>query len=173
MRISLSKEQKQALLIQHDTTRDGRVRDRIKAVIHASNNWTPEEIANALLIHETTVRQYIKEYLLSNKLKPENGGSKSYLSQAQTQELIAHLTARTYHHSQDIVAYIINSYQIQYSVAGIKKWLHQNCFNYKQQKVFHINVMTRRFNNRTEHLKRYGLLRNNAAFSGLSAAMLC
>ena len=75
MKVTLTNEQKLALRTQHDTTRDGRVRDRIKAVIHASNGWSPEEIADALLIHETTVRQHIKDYLLSNKLKPENGGS--------------------------------------------------------------------------------------------------
>lgn len=42
MKITLSNEQKITLINQHDTTRDGRVRDRIKAVIHASNGWSPE-----------------------------------------------------------------------------------------------------------------------------------
>lgn len=42
MKITLSNEQKLTLINQHDTTRDGRVRDRIKAVIHASNGWSPE-----------------------------------------------------------------------------------------------------------------------------------
>ena len=55
MKITLTDEQKQTLIIQHDTTRDGRVRDRIKAVIHASNGWSPEDLAHALLIHDTTV----------------------------------------------------------------------------------------------------------------------
>ncbi len=54
--------------------------DRIKAVIHASNVWIPVEIADALLIHETTVRQHLKDCSLSKKLKHENGGSRSYLS---------------------------------------------------------------------------------------------
>lgn len=55
MKITLTNEQKQELKIQHSTTRDGRVRDRIKAVIHGSNGWIAEEISDALLIHETTV----------------------------------------------------------------------------------------------------------------------
>ena len=38
--------QKQALKIKHDKTRDGRVRDHIKSVIHASNGWSAEEIAD-------------------------------------------------------------------------------------------------------------------------------
>jgi predicted ArsR family transcriptional regulator len=78
--MKLTSLQKQTFQIQHDKTRDGRVRDRIKSVIHASNGWRAKEIAEALLIHETTVRQHIKDYLHSNKLKPENGGSNSQLS---------------------------------------------------------------------------------------------
>ena len=90
MKMILTSHQKQALKIQHDKTRDGRVRDRIKSVIRASNGWSAQEIADALLIHETTVRQHIKDYLHSKKLKPENGGSKSQLSTEQTQQLVGH-----------------------------------------------------------------------------------
>ncbi len=134
MKITLTNEQKQELTIQHSTTRDGRVRDRIKAVIHASNGWSPEEIADALLIHESTVRQHIKDYLESNKLKPENGGSQGYLSTHQTQELVQYLTENTYHHSHEIVAYVLERYLVRYSVPGMNKWLHHNGFSYKQPK---------------------------------------
>ncbi|CEF33480.1 conserved hypothetical protein [Xenorhabdus nematophila str. Websteri] len=36
MKITLTDAQKEALELMHDTTRDGRVRDRIKAVLLAS-----------------------------------------------------------------------------------------------------------------------------------------
>lgn len=134
MQITLSNEQKLTLINQHDTTRNGPVRDRIKAVIHSSNGWSPEEIADALLIHETTVRQHLKDYSLSKKLKPENGGSTSYLSQQQTQSLNTHLTKRTYHHTHEIIAYILTAYRVQYSVAWMNKWLHRNGFSYKMPK---------------------------------------
>jgi DNA-binding NarL/FixJ family response regulator len=80
MKMTLTSHKKKTLKIQHDKTRDGRVRDHIKSVIHASNGWSAQDIADALLIHETTVRQHIKDYLHSKKLKPENGGSQSQLS---------------------------------------------------------------------------------------------
>lgn len=134
MKITLTNDQKQELRIQHSTTRDGRVRDRIKTVIHASNGWSAEEIADALLIHESTVRQRIKDYLQSNKLKPENGGSQGYLSTEQTQELVQHLTENTYHHSHEIIAYVLERYHVRYSVPGMNKWLHHNGFCYKQPK---------------------------------------
>lgn len=158
MKITLSSEQKQALIIQHDTTRDGRVRDRIKAVIHASNGWCPEEIADALLIHETTVRHHIRDYLISNKLKPENGGSNGYLSTAQIQELIAHLTHQTYHHTYEIVAYVLMKFQVQYSVAGMNKWLHHHGFSYKQPKG-----VPHKFDEAKQHafIEAYNLLKGN------------
>ena len=134
MKMILTNHQKQALKIQHDKTRDGRVRDRIKSVIHASNGWSAEEIADALLIHETTVRQHIKDYLHSKKLKPENGGSKSQLSTDQTQQLVEHLAQVTYFHTHQICSYIKQTYDIVYSVPGLNKWLHKNGFSYKQPK---------------------------------------
>jgi len=134
MKMTLTFNEKQELLAQHNTTRDGRVRDRIKSVIHTSNGWSPSEIADALLIHETTVRQHLKDYQELKKLKPENGGSQSYLSDVQTKELIAHLTAQTYHYSYQIVEYIKQKYDVQFSVSGLNKWLHQHGFSYKQPK---------------------------------------
>lgn len=117
----LTTPQKQTLKIQHDRTRDGRVRDRIKSIIHASNGWSAEEIADALLIHETTVRQHINDYRHSKKLTPENGGSKSQLSTGQTQQLIEHLTQVTYFHTHQICSYIKQTYDIVYSVPGLNK----------------------------------------------------
>ena len=134
MKMILTSLQKQALKIQHDKTRDGRVRDRIKSVIHASNGWSAEEIADALLIHETTVRQHTNDYLHSKKLKPENGGSKSQLSTEQTQQLVEYLTQVTYFHTHQICSYIKQTYDIVYSVPGLNKWLHKNGFSYKQPK---------------------------------------
>ena len=134
MKMILTSLQKQALKIKHDKTRDGRVRDRIKSVIHASNGWSAEEIADALLIHEATVRQHIKDYLQSKKLKPENGGSESRLSAEQIQQLVEHLTQVTYFHTHQICSYIKQTYDIVYSVPGLNKWPHKNGFSYKQPK---------------------------------------
>ena len=134
MKMTLTFNEKQKLLAQHSTTRDGRVRDRIKSVIHASNGWSPEEIADALLLHESTVRQHLNDYNDSKKLKPENGGSQSYLSATNTEELIAHLSEKTYFHTHHICAYIKEKYNVTYSVAGLNKWLHRNGFSYKQPK---------------------------------------
>ena len=57
MKLILTCQQKQTLKIQLGKTRDGRVRDRIKSVILASNGYSAQEIADALLIHETTAQR--------------------------------------------------------------------------------------------------------------------
>jgi hypothetical protein len=45
-------------------------------------------IFQALRIHESTVARHLSDYILSEKLKPENGGSQSRLSAVQTMQLI-------------------------------------------------------------------------------------
>ncbi len=130
MKVTLTDAQKRLLKSQHNSTCDGRVRDRVKAVIHSSNGWTAKEIADALLIHETTVVRYLQ----SEKLKPENGGSQSRLSATQTMQLIEHLTEKTYFHTRQIVSYVKGEFGIHYTVAGMNKWLHRHGFSYKKPK---------------------------------------
>jgi hypothetical protein len=55
MKVTLTTQQKQELDRQHGTTRDGRVRDRIKAVLLTSEGWSTVMLSQALRINETTV----------------------------------------------------------------------------------------------------------------------
>ena len=48
-------------------------------------------IAQVLRVHETSVVRFIDNYLDSEKLTIESGGSQSRLSDEQTKELIEHL----------------------------------------------------------------------------------
>ena len=132
--IILTAHQKSALEMQHKQSRNGKERDRIKAILLCSEGWKASMIAQALRIHETSILRHIKEYNGSEKLTIESGGSSSKLSAEQTEQLIAHLTEHTYHHQKDIIAYIKVTWSVEYTVAGINKWLHQNGFSYKKPK---------------------------------------
>ena len=68
------------------------MRDRIRCVLLAADDWTTAMIAKSQLIDETTVRRHLHDWLNDEKLKPESGGSDSHLSEAQTVELITYLT---------------------------------------------------------------------------------
>ncbi len=130
----LTQEQKQTLERQHRRERDGRVRDRLKAVLLKSEGWTDQQIAQALRIHEETIRQHLKDWSKEEKLNPENGGSHSKLSRIQTQELIQHLKKQTYTKVNDICAYVAKTFAVIYTVSGMTKWLHEQGFRYKRLK---------------------------------------
>lgn len=81
----ISQEAKKDLELRHRYEDDARVCDRIKAVLLKSEGWSNQVIAQALRIHEETVRQHLTDWMLDKKLKPENGGSYSKLSDAQSE----------------------------------------------------------------------------------------
>jgi transposase len=132
--ISLTPEQKIALEARHKKARDGRERDRIKAVLLRSEGWSIANIAQALRKSEASITRHIGDYAKRLKLKPAGGGSASHLNTEQTQQLVAHLSDITYLHTHQIVAYIQKTWKVTYSVSGLNKWLHQNGFSYKQPK---------------------------------------
>ena len=134
MKISLTEDQKKALSAQHKLEHDGRVRDRIKAIILYDEGWTYNQIAQALLIHETTVWSYLNDYLHNAKLNPNNGGSRSKLDEQQTEELISHLEKNTYPSTKEIIEYLKEEYQVTYSQQGMHDWLSSHQFSYKKPK---------------------------------------
>ena len=73
--IFLSDSERAQLRAQHKRERDGRVRDRIKAVLLYDKGWSIIAIAEALLLSDDAVREHITEYKKHQKLKPESGGS--------------------------------------------------------------------------------------------------
>jgi transposase len=134
MKIELTLKEKDELETQHRSERDGRVRDRIKAVLLYAEGWKQNQIAQALRIHSETVHDHIEDYRKSKKLKPENGGSKSELTQDQTAKIVAYLKDNTYPKAAEICAYIKETYGVEFTTSGLTKWLHRQRFSYKKPK---------------------------------------
>lgn len=130
---NLTPQEKAALELRHKQCRDVKECDRIKAVLLRSEGWTIPMIAQALRIHESTVARHIQDYR-DGKLSISSGGSTSMLSEAQTCALLSHLTQNTYRTTQEIIAYVEDTYEVCYSVPGMNKWLHRNGFSYKKPK---------------------------------------
>lgn len=135
MTSQLSTAQKDALETQHRVERDGRVRDRIKAVLLKSEGWTNKAIGQALRIHPETVAGHLQDWAQEAKLKPENGGSESKLNGQQTQALEQHLQEKTYLKVSDICGYVAQTWQVVYTVSGMTKWLQAHGFRFKQPKA--------------------------------------
>ena len=135
MKIILSKNDKEVLEKQHKTERDGRVRDRLKAVLLHCEGWSQVDIAQALRIRPETVHDHLNDYQESKKLKPMNGGSVSRLSPQDTKNLVDHLQSNTYLKVRDICAYVQDQHDIIFTVSGMTKWLQNHEFSYKKPKA--------------------------------------
>ena len=127
----LKTDEQVKLRVQHRHERDGRVRDRIKAILLCDKGWSAQKIAEALMIDESTVRRHIEEYQEKQKLCPENGGSTSKLDPLQTEGLVKHLETTTYVYTKEICAYVRSTYGKNYSIPGMRSWLLKNGFSYK------------------------------------------
>ena len=123
------------LKTQHKQERDGRVRDRIKAVLLTDKGWSSEAIAEALLISDQAVRNHIRDYEATRKLKSESGGSDEKLTEKQSKKLLSHLENHVYLFVKDIIAYVISTFEIVYTVPGMRNWLHRHGFSYKKPAI--------------------------------------
>lgn len=132
MKIHLTPEQCTALKLLHKSSRDSRVCDRIRCVLLAADGWNASMIAKSQLIDETTVRRHLNDWLNEEKLKPENGGTQSHLSETQTAELIAYLTDNLLPTTAAIIDVIEEWWGIRYTVPGLNKWLHKHGFSYRK-----------------------------------------
>ena len=128
----LTPKERQRLIVRHRKERDGRIRDRIKAVLAYDDGYSYSEIAHILLLDDETIRRHIDEYLKEKKLSTANGGSDGKLSDKETRELTEHLQAITYLYVKDICQYVWQIYGIKYSISGMTKWLHTYNFCYKK-----------------------------------------
>lgn len=129
----LTEEEKARLEASHAKEKDGRVRDRLKAILLYSEGWSPEQISQALRIHQASIYRHVEDYL-NGKIKNTHRGFQSFLTKQQAEELIVHLEENLYHHNHQIVMYIKEKYGVDYTVSGLHKWLHKQGFSYKKPK---------------------------------------
>lgn len=128
----LTTKERTDLIQRHRKERDGRTRDRIKAVLAYDEGYSYSEIAKILLLDDETIRRHIDDYQTKKKLNIESGGSDGKLTNRETLELIDHLSEITYLYVKDICQYVKQHYKKKYTVSGMTKWLHANEFCYKK-----------------------------------------
>lgn len=134
MQISLTYQEKLALESRHKKCSDKRECDRIKAILLSDEGWSTTMISQALRKHQTSIIRHLNDYASHQKITSENGGSDSYLNESQTELVIKQLSHTTYYDMYDIREYIKDTFDIEYSIPGVQKWLHRNGFSYKQLK---------------------------------------
>jgi transposase len=128
----LTDDERFNLRAQHKKERDKRICDRIKAILLYDKGWTPQQIAEALLITDEAIRNHIEEYKASKKLRPESGGSHEKFTKKQSRQLEIHLQQHTYLYVKDIITYVSIIFKVEYTVHGMRKWLQRHGFCYKK-----------------------------------------
>lgn len=130
--MNLTPEEINKLKLRHKKERDGKVRDRIKAVLLINDGYTFEQISKILLIDDATVRRHVVEFMLSEKLTNRHKGSESKLSKHQTAELIIYLKGTTFLDLKPIINHVFSTYGITYTQSGMTAWLKAHGFRYKK-----------------------------------------
>ena len=133
----LTPKQVATLKVLHKAQRDRRLADRIKSIVLLGTGWSVAEVAQALLVDESTVRLWYEKYQQEGTdelLTLHYQGKEPSLTTEQQEELAQHLDETTSQSSHDIRYYIKKKYGVLYSPSGVKELLDRLGFVYKKPK---------------------------------------
>lgn len=134
----LTEEQIPMLRQAHRGTRDRKEADRIKTILLLDRGLSYQQVAELLLLDETTIRRYEREFEkrgIKGLLELRYTGGQSRLTVLQQTELREYFKEHTPQTGKEAVDHIKKTYSISYSVIGVTKLLHRLGFVYKKPKV--------------------------------------
>jgi len=134
----LSKEELATLRRAHKSEHYKRSAYKINAVILLGSSWTLDEVKDALLLDDETLRSYVRIYQesgLPGLLKIDFKGSTPYLSVQQIEKLCKELNTHIYLTTQSIINYVQNEFGVTYSQSGMRDFLHRLNYEYKKPKL--------------------------------------
>lgn len=161
MKNFLSAGQIKTLKEKHRYCKDKRQADRIKTILCLNMGYEYKDIAELLLLDDSTLRNYHAEYLeggIEKLLGDDYKGRFCYLNEEQLQELDLHIQDTIYIDSKELAAYIEKAYGICYTHSAVKKLLHRLGFVYKKPK--HIPGKADAVKQQ-EFIEKYELLKKN------------
>lgn len=157
----LTAEEIQELRAAHKTVKHKTDAYKINAVILLGLSWTIEEVSEALLFDEETIRNYCNKYkdggielLLNTNYK----GSKPKLDGEQIQKLCEEIDSNIYLTAKDICAYVEINFDIKYTPSGMSDLLHRLNYVYKKPKLVPGNPD---INEQDEFIKQYLMFMDN------------
>lgn len=134
----LTEDQILELKQAHKQIREKRLADRIKAIIMLHFGFTYDQIKQALLLDETTLRRYLKQFTeqgLKGLMQCRYTGGQSQLTAIQEAKLKEYFREHTPRTAVEVATHIQQVYGVSYSVIGVTKLLHRLGFTYKKPKV--------------------------------------
>ena len=135
---SLTTSEFAALKRLHHQLSHRRDADKVKAVVLLGTGWSVEQVSEALLLDERTLRRYVERYRqdpnTESWLTSFYQGSQPKLSDEQMTLLDQHLTEHIYPTVAAIVEYVRDKFGIRYTVNGMTSLLHRMDYTYKKPK---------------------------------------
>jgi transposase len=134
----LSKAELLTLKQAHRSEHYKRSAYKINVVILLGSGWTLEEVKDALLLDEETLRSYVKKYQeggLPSLLKIDFKGSEPQLSVSEVEKLCKALNTQIFLTTQSIIDYVVKEFDTTYSQSGMRDLLHRLNYEYKKPKL--------------------------------------
>ena len=132
----LQPEQIRALKIMHKTS-DRKKADKIKAILLLNTGYNAEQIADILLLDDSTIRRWYTIFEsdgIDGLLQYNYVGSDGKLTKRQIAALSKHLENNVYLTAKEICAYVEEKYRMKYTSKGMTNLLHRLGFTYRKPK---------------------------------------
>jgi len=116
---------------------DKKQRDKIKGILLLNRGYEYAEIAEILLIDQSTLWRWYETYIsegVDGLLKDNYVGGTRKLTERQQYKLIEHLESTVYLTAKEICAYVKKTFKVYYTPKGMTSLLHKLGFSYKKPK---------------------------------------
>jgi len=136
MRLQITKSEINHLIKLHSQLKDGKSRDKIKAILLLSKGYSSTEISEILLINIDTVTNWKKSF--NNKQDIDSWYIDSYkiyngkLNKKEEDLFVEYLENNLVHTSKQAISFIIETFNKEYTESGMVSLLHKLGFVYKQ-----------------------------------------
>jgi len=134
----LTQQEKEKLEKGHRTCKNKKHADRIKTILALNAGYSYAQIAELLLLDDSTLRRYHEQYIeggIDALLEDGYTGGLSYLSLAQQQTLQEHLEKHFYKRAKDVCEWVNKRFGVLYTPEGMLVMLHKLGFVYKKTKL--------------------------------------
>jgi len=159
----LTVDERISLISLHKKERDKRIADRLKVVLWHDAGWTFDEISKALFLDDATVRLHLERYKEEQSFALRHKGSTPILTDAESQELSAHLEEHLYLKIKDIQAHVRIHYGKECGITTLYEWLEKHNFTYKKPKLAPKNADPVA---QQEFVEKYDKIMNEASLNG-------
>ncbi len=120
----------------HREIKDGRSRDKIKAILMLSDGHSQQEVSRVLLLDEDTVRSWKQKYenskYFTDWLATEYEGYKGKLTIEQERSVSAYVAENTITDSKKVQSFLVSQFNKEYTHNGVISLLHRLGFSYKK-----------------------------------------